>query len=76
MPGVDVEVIRHATGNKTKTIRLTVSHILEYLRMKRVRYGNVDALSVFIRCPHDGYKQGEKIPIDNVEIQYHERKNA
>jgi len=74
MPGIDIEVVRHVTGNKTKTIRLTVAHILEYLRMKRVRYRDVDTLSVFIRCPYDGYNQGEKIPIDNIEIQYHECK--
>jgi hypothetical protein len=76
MPGVDVEVIRHVTGNKTKTIRLSVAHILEYLRMKRVHYRDVEALSVFIRCPYDDYKQGEKIPVGTIEIQFHERKNT
>ncbi len=79
MPGVDIEVIRHVSGNKTKRIKLTAAHVLEYLRSKRVRLP--DSLpEVYIRVPQDGeYSTGEKITIGGntcIEVVFYEQKRG
>ncbi len=52
MAAIDIEVIRHASGNKSKTVYLSLAHLLEYLRMKRVKLPptrELGALSVKLR---------------------------
>jgi len=77
MPGVDIEIIRHATGNKTKRIKLTVVHILEYLKSKRVRIPD-SMPEVYVRIPQDDmYVTGEKIVVDKntcIEVKFYEQK--
>jgi len=78
MPGVDIEVVRHQTGNRTKTIRLTAAHLLEYLRMKRVRIPQPSKCPLFnitVSVPDEGFAKGEKIAIAGdqvIEIRYTE----
>jgi hypothetical protein len=77
MPGVDIEVIKHMSGNKTRRIKLTTSHLLEYLRLKRVKLPACKP-DVKIRVPnYDEYNSGELISLDfpgEIEITFYEQK--